>query len=54
MQQGPDDAEITVGLQDTAADAAQQILAHLEQQAFLGPWTVQREPFDQYRTAPNR
>jgi sulfate adenylyltransferase len=34
----PDDAEITVGLQDTAADAAQRILAHLEEQAFVGSW----------------
>jgi sulfate adenylyltransferase len=35
--EAPDDAEITVGPQDTAADAAQQILAHLEQQALWEP-----------------
>jgi sulfate adenylyltransferase len=31
----PDDAEITVGRQDTPAHAAEQILTHLEEQGFL-------------------
>jgi sulfate adenylyltransferase len=33
--EAPDDAEITVGPQETAADAAQQIVAHLEEQGLL-------------------